>query len=613
MRDRCRVLSLMLVAVASGCGGDSPPQRRASEAPTSEVTDLAGTLPEAVWPPAFWFDRDRDPPTTAVSDQVMVSTANPWATNAALEILRSGGNAIDAAAAAQFVLNVVEPQSSGIGGGCFILFLPKGAEAPVVIDGRETAPRGVTSELFLDRDGAEIPFYPERVSGGRSVGVPGTLAACDLALRRFGTRSLPEVLAAASRLAREGFPVSRRLASAIREEEARLRLFEASRRLFFREDGSPLQEGEIFRQPDLARTFQLLAEGGLAVFYEGEIARDIVRCVRQATHLPGFLELEDLRAYRPLVRDPVRGRYRGYDVFGVGPPSSGGATVIETLQILGGFDLSRYPPGSPDALHLLLEAEKLAFADRDRTIADPDFVRVPVSTLCSPAFAAARRKRLDVDRASEWPGSAAEEIDSQETSHLTVVDAEGNVLAMTTTIEQVFGSCLVVPGRGFLLNNELTDFAGSPIDSAGCLVANRVEPGKRPRSSMAPTILMRDGRPFLALGSPGGARIIGIVLNVVVNVVDWGMELQDAINFPRIYNRGLAWSEPELLYFDDAMLALRGGVPGALARLTQMGHAFADPPVGYRAVGGVHAILVGPNGRLYGGADPRREGVALGY
>jgi len=634
---RLSIVALVVVACQTARHDDTDTAADAAREVSGVPIEHA---PEAVWPPPFWFDSLATRPSSAAAEHAMVSTANPWATNAALEVLRRGGSAIDAAAAAQFVLNVVEPQSSGIGGGCFLLYLPAGAETPVVIDGRETAPAEATEALFLDESGVPVSYYPDRVTGGRPVGVPGTLAAIELAHRRYGRLPFSELFEPAIRLAREGFPVSKRLANALREEQERLALFEATRGVFFRADGATRREGEMLRQPDLAGTFRLIAERGTSVFYRGDIAGDIVRAVRQAEVNPGFLSARDLERYQARVREPVHGRYRGADVFGVGPPSSGGTTVIETLNILDGFDIGAHPPGSADALHIILEAEKIAYADRNYHIGDTDFVQVPLSLLCSREFADLRRKEISLERAADWPVAAKGQVErryesgneadggneegrsddrdesrdeSQETSHLTIVDTDGNWLAMTTTIEQVFGSAMIVPGRGFLLNNELTDFSAEPTDTLGNPIANRVEPGKRPRSSMSPTILVRAGRPFLALGSPGGSRIIGIVLNVIVNVVDWKMDVQDAISFPRVYNRGLPWSEPEHLYFHDEKLERCGGVAGALTRLAEMGHELSEPSVGYRAVGGVHAVHAGSDDRLYGGADPRREGVALGF
>lgn len=575
-------------------------------------------VPEAVWPPSWWLDPAGEPARAVVADEAMVAAAHPLAAHAALDALAMGGNAVDAAVAAQLVLNVVEPQSSGIGGGCFIIYLPPGAEEPVVIDGRERAPVSATASLFLDSDGTPIPYYPERVTGGRAVGVPGTLAAIHLAHARWGVLEWRSLVAPAARLAREGFPVSRRLHAAIGAEAERMLPFSATRARFFDARGLPLPVGHWLVQPELASTFEAIAAGGPDVFYRGAIGRDVVAAVRYAARAPGDLTLEDLAAYRPVVRRPVHGRYRGVDVYGVGPPSSGGVTTIEILNILSGFDLAALTPGSAGALHRVLEAQRLAFADRNRYIGDADVVPVPVDSLLSVTFATRRRALIDPDRAS---GSAAEaaEIDVQggnearETTHLSVRDPEGGLLAMTTTIEQPFGSGMIVPGRGFFLNNELTDFDAEPRDPAGRLRPNRVGPGKRPRSSMAPTLLVRDGAPLLAVGSPGGSRIIGITLTVILGVVDWNMDVQEAINFPRAINRGGPASDLESLWFDDDTLADLHGVSGVVEALRAMGHVLEPPAKVYRGVGGVHAVRIRADGRVEGGADPRREGVAVGF
>jgi gamma-glutamyltranspeptidase/glutathione hydrolase len=574
-------------------------------------------VPEPVWPPVWWLDPASMPEPAAIADEAMVATAHPLASHAALEALARGGTAVDAAVAAQLVLNVVEPQSSGIGGGCFIVYLPPGAGEPTVIDGRESAPRAVSESLFLGPSGEPIPYVPDRVTGGRPVGVPGTLAAVHLAHARWGTLDWASLVRPAERLAREGFPVSRRLHRAIQSEAARMRPFAATRLRFFGPGGEALGEGEWLVQPELASTFALVAAWGPDAFYRGAIAQDIVDAVRHAVSAPGLMTMADLAAYRPIVRRPVRGRYRGIDVYGVGPPSSGGLTTIEILHILEGFDLSSLTPGSAEAVHLVLEAQRLAFADRNRYIGDADVVVVPVDSLLSKTFAARRRAEIDPERASGEAAIAAEIPPSgpegRETTHLSIRDPHGGLLAMTTTIEQPFGSGMVVPGRGFFLNNELSDFDAMPLDDEGRPRPNRVEPGKRPRSSMAPTLLVRDGRPLLAVGSPGGSRIIGITLSVILGVVDWGMDVQEAIDFPRAINRGGAASDLESLYFDDAMLHALYGIEGTIERLRSMGHVVEPPTKAYRGVGGVHAVRILDDGRVEGGADPRREGVAVGF
>lgn len=582
---------------------------------------LANTpsAPEAVWPPLHWLDAAAAVPAAATANGAMVATANAWATAAALQTLREGGGAIDAAVSAQFVLNVVEPQSSGLGGGCYLLYLPTGAGEPVVVDGRERAPGAADERLFLDANGTPVPYYPDRVTGGRPVGVPGTLAALWLAHQRWGRLPWAQLLEAGIDVAERGFPVSRRLSAAIREQQARLTFFPETAALFLTPRGDALEVGAWLRMPDLADTFRAIARHGAAVFYEGDIGADVSRAVRESPLHPGRMTEADVRAYRAVVRRPVSTRYRGADVFGVGPPSSGGTTLIEMLNILSGFDLPSLEPGSAPAVHLLLEAGKLAFADRNRYVADPDFVPVPVDSLLSRTFAARRARAIRPTEALAAPLDAADLPERGETTHVSIRDAHGGLLAMTTTIEQNFGSGILVPGRGFLLNNQLSDFEATPLDDEGRAVANRVSPGKRPRTSMSPTIVTVDGEPFLSLGSPGGSRIIGIVACVLVNVLDWGMDVQEAIDFPRALNRGRPESELESLFFDDAALERLTGRRGVVERLREWGHRIPEPQRGFRGVGGVQAVscrpdVASPTGvRLAGGADSRREGSALGF
>jgi gamma-glutamyltranspeptidase/glutathione hydrolase len=585
-----------------------------SPAESERADTLRRAEPESVWPPAFWFDPLARIPSAVVGREAMVSTAHPEASIAALEVLREGGSAIDAAISAQLVLNVVEPQSSGIGGGCFLLYLPPGERTPIVIDGRECAPAAIDERCFLGEGGASVPYYPDRVTGGYTVGVPGVLSALEIAHARFGRLPWARLVEPAIRLAEGGTPVGRRLHESIREEAGRLWALPAARALLFHPNGSPLLVGERFSQPELGATMRLVAGEGAAAFYRGELAADVERAVREAPVRPGSLRRSDLAAYSALVREPVRGSYRGIEVFGVGPPSAGGVAIIEALHILEGFDLRKLVPGSADALHLVLETTRLVMADRDATVGDPAAIAVPVGTLTSRSFAARRRENIDFAHAAPSPVAPAPFLDreSQDTTHLSIAAPDGGALAMTSSIEYVFGSGLVVPGRGFFLNNELSDFDSEPRTPEGRPTPNGAAPGKRPRSSMSPTILVRDGRPFLAVGSPGGARIIGVTLGVILNVVDWGMDVQEAIHFPRAYQRGRPASEFESLYFDEERLEALHGVKGTIDNLAIRGHVIEPPTKRTRGVGGVHAILWGDS-LLYGGADPRREGVALGY
>lgn len=583
-------------------------------------------------PPRHWFDAEAEPAPEAHAARGMVACANAWAAQAGVDILRAGGNAVDAAIAAQLVLNVVEPQSSGLGGGAFMMIWEPGPEPGVVfLDGREEAPAAMTSDVFLTEKGEPIKFWPTRITGGRAVGVPGTPALLFRALNDHGSGKLSfaALAAAAIKLADEGFPVSERLAGSIRSNADRLARFEPSRAIFLHADGSPLRTGERLRNPDLAATLRLLGEEGAKAYYQGPVAEDIVATVQGCPVAPGSMTLEDLARYRAVRRAPVHGQYRGFDIWGVGPPSSGGTAVLEILQILEGWDLSALQAGSVEEIHLLAEASRLTFADRERHLGDADFVDTSVSQLTSADFAARRRQRIDATRATPSPVPAEIDTEGTDTTHLSVVDSQRRMVAFTTTIEQGWGSASVVRGRGFLLNNELTDFSARPTLADGkphpnrpeggkrprrtALDAPELEGGKRPRSSMSPTLVLRDGKPRLTVGSPGGSRIIGIVAQTLINVIDHGMDIQAAIDFPRAFNRN-GNTDLEWLYFDDPMLSLRTGARRTAVRLRAMGHTVRQPSRRGRAFGGAHGVWISADGtRLEGGADPRREGVALGW
>lgn len=555
------------------------------------------------------------PEFSKLPGQIVVS-AHPEATRAGTAVLKEEGNAVDAAAAVQFALNAVEPQSSGIGGGCFILFYQARTRKVIVVDGREEAPRRAFPEMFLDPEGKEVPFYPERITGGNSVGVPGCLAALHKAWKNFGSGKISwaRLFEDALRLAEEGFPVSAKLAGAIEGERARLALFPASQAIFLDAEGNGLKEGARLVQKDLASTFRVLQAQGPEAFYQGEIARDIVRAVRESPVNPGLMSLEDLREYQAPLRRPLRGTYRGYEIFSMPPPSSGGVTVIETLNILEPFALRAMNPSGAEFVHVFSEAQKMAFADRNRYLGDPDFVAVPVDRLLSKDLAAAKSAAIDLRKAS----TAAEPsvligLGNNSTSHVSIIDGEGNFLAMTTTIEHIFGSGLTVPGRGFILNNELTDFSASPFLDAGKKIPapNQVEGGrkkragsldlaeseggKRPLSSMSPTLIFREGRPIAALGSPGGTQIIGIVLNVMVRLLDFARSPEEAVGAPRILNRN-GPLELEKEFFADPLLV---GALRALGHDLIMREPFGNAQLAMLADGG---------SRVAGASDPRGEG-----
>ena len=532
----------------------------------------------------------------------MVAAANPLASEAGARVLREGGSAADAMIAVQAVLGLVEPQSSGLGGGAFLVWYDAESGELTTLDGRETAPMDATPTLF-QTDGETMGFF-DAVVGGLSVGTPGTPALMEAAHRRWGRANWGSLFDEAISLAEDGFPTPLRLSMLITEDQERL-VTSGATAAYFLPDGAPLQKGTTLRNPAYAETLRALAAEGADAFYTGEIAQGIVATVRGAAQ-PGLLAMDDLAAYDVIERPAVCAAYRGADVCGMGPPSSGALTVGQILGMIEPFDIAGMGPDDPEAWRLIGDASRLAFADRGRYMADVDFVPMPTQGLVDPTYLAERSQLLQGDdalpevapgsppwdHAMLWADDDALELPS--TSHISIVDADGNALSMTTTIENGFGSRLFTPG-GFLLNNELTDFSFSSHED-GVPIANRVEPGKRPRSSMAPTIVMRDGAPVLVVGSPGGSRIIGYVAKTIVAHLDWGMDVQQAIELPHLVNR-FGTYDLEAGTTAEALAEPLGAL-GFETSVTDLNS-------------GLHAIAVGPDG-LSGGADPRREGVAIG-
>ncbi|MCV3240399.1 gamma-glutamyltransferase [Mesorhizobium sp. ZC-5] len=535
----------------------------------------------------------------------MVVSANPIATQAGLDVLRAGGNAADALIAVQTMLGLVEPQSSGMGGGAFLVWYDADSQKITTFDGREAAPATATPALFLGKDGKPLEFF-DAVVGGRSVGVPGVPRLLETVHRRYGTRPWQSLFEPAISLADAGFAVSPRLAALLADEGERLNEDPGARAYFFAPDGSPLPAGHNLRNPDYAATLRTVASEGADAFYEGPIAAKIVETVRSHPTNPGLLTLDDMAVYKVKERPAVCAPYRGYEVCGMGPPSSGAVAIGQILGLLEPFDIAPLGPDDPEAWRLIGDATRLAFADRGRYVADSDFVSLPEGLLDAEYLKARsallrRPTALGEDDASagDPPWQKAElRIDSAafempSTSHFVIVDEKGNIASMTTTIENGFGSRLMT--GGFLLNNELTDFSFSPVED-GEAVANRVEPGKRPRSSMAPTIVLKDGKAVFALGSPGGSNIISYVANTLIGLIDWKMDMQAAISMPHFVNR-----------FGPYDLE-KGTSAEKLAKdLEALGFKVAVKDLN----SGLHGVAITPEG-LEGGADPRREGVALG-
>ncbi|MBW6494580.1 MAG: gamma-glutamyltransferase, partial [Burkholderiaceae bacterium] len=471
----------------------------------------------------------------------MVVAANPLATAAGVAILARGGSAVDAAIAVQMVLNLVEPQSSGIGGGAFLLHYEAAKAQIVSFDGRETAPAGASPELFLQPDGRPLAFF-NAVDSGLSVGTPGVLRALELAHQRHGRLAWAVLFEPAIALAERGFPVSPRLHALIAKEVTRIRAQSTAAAYFLSADGGARPAGTILRNPELATTLRQIASGGADAFYRGPIAAAIVAAVHASPTHPGKLSRADLAGYQAVARAPLCALYRvEYRVCGMGPPSSGGITTLQTLGMLERFDLARLAPNSVAAVHLVSEAYRLAYADRARYIADPAFVNVPVAGMLASDYLAGRAALIDPARSLGAPpagvpsGAPLAGTDHSAplpgTSHLVVVDRAGNAVSMTSSIEQAFGSLHMV--GGFLLNNQLTDFSFAPVDQQGRPIANRVEPGKRPRSSMAPTIVLdSSGRLEAALGSPGGSNIIQYVTGTLIGLIDWRLNVAQALELP---------------------------------------------------------------------------------
>ena len=540
--------------------------------------------------------------TPARADKMMISTANPLATKAGLAVLQKGGSAVDAAIAAQMVLNVVEPQSSGIGGGAFMLHWNAADKTLSTFDGRETTPAAADENLFI-KDNEKMKWRAA-VVGGRAVGAPGLLAMLEKAHGDHGKLPWRELFQAAIDTADKGFKVSPRMSASIANEAkvGGLGRYPAAKRYFFGDDGEALAAGTLLKNPELADTFRRIADGGARAFYQGEIARDIVAAVRAATDNPGLLSEDDLKNYQAKERPPVCAAYRQYRVCGMGPPTSGGLTVIQMLKILENFDLPSLSPLSPQAAHLFTQAGRLSYADRATHMADSDFHTVPVKALLDENYLRGRSALIDPTRdmgkASQGlPNNAMQSGLSPalpSTTHLSVVDQYGNAVSMTSSIENAFGSTLLV--RGFLLNNQLTDFSFAAKGQDNALIANRVQAGKRPRSSMSPFIVFENDAPYLVIGSPGGSRIINYVARAIIAVLDWNLNVQDALNLPHYVNRNGGTDLEE----NTIAVQLKD-------ELEAMGHT-----INVRGLtSGLHAIHL-TDGELHGGADPRREGVAAG-
>ena len=588
-----RLLSVLLACAATWWG----PAAASRDMPTPAVPAapiLAPHLnPEAA---TAWTDR-----RIARAQHHMIATANTWASQAGERILAEGGSAADAVIAAQMVLNLVEPQSSGIGGGAFIVSFDGTNGKVQSYDGRETAPAAARSNRFMQA-GRPLEFW-DAVNNGRSVGVPGLVRVLALMHKQHGRLPWARLFEPAIQLATTGFPVSERLNALLLKDEYLPRQAAAAA-YFYDAEGKPWPVGHVLKNAALARTLRDLADKGPDAFYNGPVAHAIVAAV--ASHpIPGDLSLADMSRYAAIEREPLCTPYKGLELCGAPPPSAGPLAVMQMLKILGHTLIADLPPDSLQAVHYFSEAGKLAFADRDVYLADPDFIDVPTQALLDDDYLAARAALIRPDRSlgRAPPGDPVEgmaelgqddALELPSTTHVVAVDIDGSVVSMTSTIESAFGSKILV--NGFLLNNELTDFSLSDVDAQGKPIANRVEPLKRPRSSMAPMLVLKEGRPVLALGSPGGSAIINYVAKTLLGVLEWDLNIQEAIDLP---NRGSRNSFTELEKNTDLHVLASG--------LRAMGHAVRE--IDFPS--GVQGVLLGPDG-LQGGADPRREGSVLG-
>ncbi|EAW1759018.1 gamma-glutamyltransferase [Salmonella enterica subsp. enterica] len=555
--------------------------------------------PPVAPPVSYGVEEDVFHPVRAT--QGMVASVDAMATQVGVDILKQGGNAVDAAVAVGYALAVTHPQAGNLGGGGFMLLRTKDG-ATTAIDFREMAPAGATRDMFLDEQGN--PDSKKSLTSPLASGTPGTVAGLSLALEKYGSLPLNSVVRPAIKLAQEGFIVNDALADDLKTYGSEVLPHHENSKAIFWKDGEPLKKGDKLVQQDLANSLTMIAENGPDAFYKGEIARQIAQQMQQNG---GLITTDDLAAYQAVERTPVSGEYRGYQIFSMPPPSSGGIHIVQILNILENFDMKKYGFGSADAIQIMAEAEKYAYADRSEYLGDPDFVSVPWQALTSKAYAKSIAGQIDINKAKPSseirPGKLAP-YESDQTTHFSVVDKDGNAVAVTYTLNTTFGTGIVAGNTGILLNNQMDDFSAKPgVPNVYGLVggeANAVGPKKRPLSSMSPTIVVKDGKTWLVTGSPGGSRIITTVLQMVVNTIDFGMNVAEATNAPRFHHQWLP----------DELRVEKGFSPDTLNLLEQKGQKVALK----EAMGSTQSIMVGPDGELYGASDPRSvDDLTAGY
>ena len=560
--------------------------------PQGETASAQSANAAADWKP---YDKNGDMIRTdrgATGKVGVVSTSKVEASRIGAEILRKGGNAIDAAVAAGFALGVVEPNSSGLGGGGFMLIRIAKTGETVFIDFRERAPQKSSPEMWtVGADGKVVGN--QKLEGGKAAAVPGEVAGLLYALENYGTMSREQVIRPAANLAKNGFYVTPTLSNDMKSQFDKLEKYPESAKVFLNQEGLPYEVDDLFTNPDMAKTLDIIIKNGKDGFYKGEVAEAIVKTLNK---YDGLYTMEDLANYKPLVRQPVKGTYRGYEIISSPSPSSGGAIVIEILNILENFDIGSLKVNSPEYLHLFSEAYKLAYADRAKYMGDSDYTPVPMKGFASKKYAKEIAKDIDLKVSHDSKAHDPWLYASEDTTHYSIADKEGNMVAITKTVNGLFGNSVVVDGYGFVMNNEMDDFvldAGHP---------NSVAPSKTPLSSMSPTIVLKDGKPFMVLGSPGATKIISTVSQVISRVIDHKMGMQDAIDAPRLWDNTSNKINVETRISDET-----------LKQLEAMGHKTNKTSEWDRGMGSVQGVLYKADGTLEGGADPRRDGKALGF
>lgn len=609
MKANTRALALFLAlsmtaASAAGCTSTAPATSSSTpEAPSSEASSSVPAEGETPAEDAYTslddfklFDENGVTLRTgrdATGKQGVVSTSKYEASKVGLQIIEAGGNAIDAAVGAAFTLGLVEPQSSGIGGGGFMTLHLASTGETIFLDFREVAPAAATPDMWQMGDDGKV-VGNEMMEGGKSTGVPGEVAGMMYILEKYGTKSRADVIQPVIDLANKGFTVTPTLSSDIKDTFDKAEKYPEWAKLFLKEDGLPYETGEILKNPDYAKTMQILIDEGAEGFYKGPLAEAIVAANNK---YDGLMTMEDLAGYEPKVKEPVSGNYRGYEIISSPPPSSGGTIVVEILNILENFDLPSMQPNSAEELHLFSEAFKLAYADRGAYMGDPNYVDVPLTGMMDKEYAKQLAAKIDPEKAMEdvepddpW------KFEHQDTTHFSIADKEGNMVSITKTVNGIFGSSVCVDGYGFVLNNEMGDFTFGPDHP------NSIAGGKVPLSSMSPTIVMKDGKPVMVLGSPGATTIISTVAQVISKVVDHGMTMQEAVDAPRIKG------------FKDNTIDYETRIDAAeIEKLEAMGHICNPSDDWNRSFGSVQAVRYAEDGSLDGAADPRRDGKALGY